>query len=80
VLFILSSRSIITALFHVFLTVIGRFSAAYHLFVFSLRMACCFFIVLSRYHWALTGACPIVGYKLRPAVPREAALDAVCFE
>jgi len=33
---------------------------------------CCFFIVLSsRYHWALIDACPIVGYKWRPAASTE---------
>ena len=48
----------------------------------SPRIACCFFIlVLSRYRCPLTGACPIVRYKLRPTAPRDRwTPTAVCFE
>jgi len=87
-LFIYSGTFIYTALFHVVPRVVcrllGRLSP-----VCLLSIACCFFIVLSRYHWALTGAFPIIGYKLRPAPSREvsgllgrrkAVLDGVCFE
>ena len=69
VLFIRSGVSVYAALFHAALwdtcKLLGSLSP-----LCILSIARCFFVVLSRYHWALTGARPIVGYKLRPAAPK----------